>query len=164
MYRRLLTPSLVTAVVPILACNDKSPIPPHPKPKKFAFNRDFSRRDAILGIEVDWNSNRTGGIARFSNLESGMLLKLFEEGFIDPNDKQNAAPTVRAFLEFMKQNPKVLAHGYAVSPKRDDYRVTIEGLTVPASDVTPQLEKRFIEFCKGTDELTLKGGLRSWWD
>jgi hypothetical protein len=133
-------------------------------PMSFEFNREYERRDFILGIEVDWNVETSGGIKQFDLLEVAMLEKLFNERFIDPSDTQNESPLMQHFYDFMKRNPNVLAYGYAVSPKRDDYRVTIVGLRVPADDVTPQLKKGFIDFCKGADELMTDRELLSWWD
>ena len=71
---------------------------------------------------------------------------------------------MQQFIDFMKKQPDVTAHGYAVSPKRDDYRVTIEGLWVPEEFVTPAIKAAFVEFCKDADELESDGELNSWWD
>ena len=71
---------------------------------------------------------------------------------------------MQEFLDFMRKHPAAVAHGYAVSPDRDDYRITIEGLRVPRNDATWDLEQAFEEFCQSADELMTNGELYSWWD
>lgn len=129
-------------------------------------NPDYKRRDEILGFSMEpvpWD-RALGGIRAFENLRLEGLEALFEESFIDPEDAQNSAPPAQVFLEFMRQHPEALAHGYAVSPQRDDYRVTIEGLRVPNEHVTRDLLADFVYLCKDADDLYLEYDLYSWWD
>jgi hypothetical protein len=133
--------------------------------RSFTYNPDYERRDFLLGIDGDWDEkNALGGIKSFGLIELDILEILFRERFIDPSDRQNESPTMQEFLGFMRKHPAAVAHGYAVSPNRDDYRVTIEGLRVPAKDVTWELEEAFAEFCGNADELVTNGELYSWWD
>jgi hypothetical protein len=92
------------------------------------------------------------------------LERLFVERFIDPDDAQNEAPSAKQFLGFMQKHPNVIAHGYAVSPTREDYRITIDGLSVQASYATRELKFAFVGFAKEADELELENGLWAWWD
>ncbi len=129
----------------------------------FTFNKDYKTRDQLLGIQADWTS-QSGGIEYIETITIDQLEKLLTDKFIDPNDYQNESPTTRTFYEFMARFPNVSAHGYAVSPERDDYRVTIEGLYVKESDVTSELKKQFSELCQEADEYYDQGELYSWWD
>lgn len=99
---------------------------------KYSLNlniEEYKRRDEIIfGEEVDWNGGVVGGHKPFKKLTVEKLEELIEGNFIDIAGKQNNSPTAQQFLEFMKQHSGTTAHGYAISPLRDDYRVTIEGV------------------------------------
>lgn len=125
-------------------------------------NRDTIRRAEILGIAPI--TPYAAGIIPFEWLALEDLETLFEGKFIDPEDRQNEAPTAGEFLEFMRKHPHVFAHGYAASPERSDYRITIEGLMAHKAYLTPQAFEEFIIFCRHADELELGDHLRSWWD
>tara|TARA_Y100001949_G_scaffold134836_1_gene116354 strand:- start:301 stop:714 length:414 start_codon:yes stop_codon:yes gene_type:complete len=129
----------------------------------FTFNKDYKKRDQLLGIQTDW-TDQSGGLEYVEAISIDQLEKLLIERFIDPNEYQNESPTTRKFYEFMNSFPVATAHGYAISPERDDYRVTIEGLYVNESDVTSELKKKFRELCKDADEYYDQGELYSWWD
>lgn len=97
---------------------------------KYALNiEEYRKRDEILfgEEEVDW-SKAIGGHKSFEKLTVEQLEELVEGNFINLEGKQNESPTAQQFLEFMKMFPGTTAHGYAISPHRDDYRVTIEGV------------------------------------
>src|SRR3972149_2135430 len=126
-------------------------------------NRSWQRRDAILGLEVDWDRGDDGGIARIEEIDLRTLEQLVSENFIALEERQNVAPTVAEFLDFMRAHPRVKAHGYAVSPTREDYRVSLEGLFVAARDVTGELRDDFLAFCDGADELFIEDELYCWW-
>ena len=130
----------------------------------FEFNMNHKKRDKLLGLSVIWGKDDSGGIIYVDSLPLPLLEQLFNERFIDPNDRQNFAPSAKEFLDFMRKHPAAVAHGYVVSPNREDYRVSIEGLFVRRKDVTPELRQEFKKFCKGADELNLNGNLSSWWD
>lgn len=130
-----------------------------------SLNHDIEERDRLIfGEAIDWKMV-AGGMKRFLSITAETLQDLVTKQFADPGDKQNLAPTLASFLSFMKENPgKFLAHGYAISPDRSDYRVSIEGL-VSAGKVTPGLTDRFVEFCRCPAELIAeKDRLYAWWD
>lgn len=127
------------------------------------FNKNYERRDEILNIDVDWDNNN-GGIERFENIDVKVLETLLLEKFIDPSDRQNESPSVKEFYDFMCKYPQVLAFGYAVSPNRDDYRISIEGIYVPQNKVTTKLKEEFRELSKNADEVYYDGELYAWWD
>lgn len=133
--------------------------------RSFTFNPDYERRDFLLGIDGVWDENSApGGIKSFGYIEVDILEILFRERFINPSGRQNESPTMQEFLDFMRKHSAAVAHGYAVSPHRGDYRITIEGLRVPMNDATWELEQAFVEFCQSADELMTNGELYSWWD
>jgi hypothetical protein len=132
--------------------------------KAFTFNKDYRTRDRILGLNAEWGKDNSGGIARFEDLNVKTFETLLLEKYIDPEGSQNESPSAKEIFYFMVKYPQVLAYGYAVSPDRDDYRTTIEGLFVPSSEVTPQLKKDFEEFCEDADEIETDSDLYSWWD
>lgn len=125
-------------------------------------NRDYQTRDALI-FNQQYNNY---DIKYFKGLTHDTLAKLIELQFADPEDAQNAAPSIQEIYDFMKEHPSVTAHGYAVSIVRDDYRISIEGLecTLPEDEITKDLIRDFVEFCNGADELHTQPLLRSWWD
>ena len=92
-------------------------------------NKDVNRRDQIVfGEPYNKSDYKFGGIVRFREMDLETLDTLFKENFIDPNETQNDSPTTLEIFEFMKAHPDFTCHGYAVSPERDDYRISIEGV------------------------------------
>ena len=89
---------------------------------------DTKERDLLVfGREIDWSKEGLGGTMHFERCPLAVLQKLLANGTLDPDDAQNEAPSSRQFMAFMALHPKLLAHGYVVSPSRDDCRVSIEG-------------------------------------
>lgn len=128
------------------------------------FNKDTKRRAEVLGIPDDYPS---GGIRKFKNATVEQIKTLIDENFLAPSDRQNFSPTAGEFLDFMQNYPEVRAHGYVVSPDRDDYRVTIEGLECPEFKLTEDsfgLYINFVKLCRHADELEINSELYSWWD
>jgi hypothetical protein len=76
---------------------------------------------------------------------------------------------VLEFLRFLQRWPAATAHGYAVSRRREDYRVSIEGLACDLSRL-PEAERErarweFRVFCQSADDLhDDEERLFSWWD
>lgn len=123
-------------------------------------------RDKILfGEAVDWKKRGGGGTEHFENLTFENLEKLFTLGVIDPEDTQNDSPTMQEYREVMKKNPCFTAHGYAVSPEREDYRVTIEGLD--GENMTEDQLQMFIEGFRYADTFSVnlkKKTAHCWYD
>ncbi|WP_017307280.1 hypothetical protein [Spirulina subsalsa] len=135
---------------------------------EFVYNLASERRDIIIfGFCLDWD-NAPGGRVAFDSLSINQLEQLFEHGYVDPNDRQNYAPTHHAFLEFARwQAQKGLEFsftGYAISPFRRDYRVTLDGLYF-RGQVPSFLIQEFVCFAHNADELKVDPySLRAWWD
>lgn len=128
-------------------------------------NEQVALRDKIVFGEVqDW-SDTMGGIKPFEQLTLGELERLVKEGLINLEDKQNDAPSVEEFLDFMRKHDVASAHGYVVENEREDRRVSIEGLMIARQYVTCELFRDFVELCRFADEFNDDdNGLYSWWD
>lgn len=131
----------------------------------FKFNKDSKERDSIIfGEPQKWKNNRGGGIVQFDSLLAEQLDELVRLKHADPETRQNNSPSIASFLEFLQENPKFRATGYIVSPDREDYRVSIEGITYDG-DASKEEIITFVHFCNGADELELDSeSLRAWWD
>ena len=120
-----------------------------------------ARRGELLGLEMASDFD----IVRYHGLTATNLAALVAEGFADPEETQNDSPSIGEFLAFMEGHPWALAHGYAVGPQRDDYRVSVEGMAGHAP--TARDAEVFALMCEGADELKAQyaaGEVRSWWD
>lgn len=135
-------------------------------PRHVATNRDWKRRDQILGVTLHPDPD---GITAFHGLDAERLDRLLQEGFAPPGERQNLGPSIEEFLAFMRDWPEVLAFGYAVHPAREDYRVTLEGLAcdllvVPAPR-RDALRSAFTERFRDADEFVdALQCLYAWWD
>jgi len=92
------------------------------------YNMNDKLRQKIIGIKATYP---LGGTQNFKWLSLEKLNKLIKNNFVNLEERQNPeAPTIREFWELLKKYPNepVILHGYIVSPKRDDYRISIEGL------------------------------------
>jgi hypothetical protein len=133
----------------------------------FTFNKNFKRRDEI--IFKDSRPNYAGGIIRVE-LTEYQLDQLFEEKFIDPKGTQNYSPSNKEIYDFIRKSPipfKALA--YTVSPEREDYRVSLEGVTFTAKGYTEIYTKadliHFFDTFKYADELKITEDiLYAWYD
>lgn len=116
----------------------------------------------IFGDEVKWE--RANDIKYIEELSIEQLKALEKEGLLDLEDSQNCSPTIKEFMEFMEEYPQVKAHGYIVSPKRDDCRISLEGL-ICNENITDELLFQFANGFHSADEFEIsKEFLRVWWD
>lgn len=123
-------------------------------------NNDYKTRNKIIfGVEEP----EGGDCINFEDLNLDQLNQLIDQDFIDMEECQNLSPTTEDFFEFMKKYPGTTAHGHAVSHTRDDYRVTLEGLSY-SGKVTTEMLKDFIHLCRLADEFDIDDKLYSWWD
>jgi hypothetical protein len=129
----------------------------------FRFNKDAARRDGMLHFYLASDGQRyVGGAAHFDNLDSAGLAALIKAGFIDPYDRQNAAPTAWEFFQFLCRHPRVRAMGYVISLDRPDYRTSLESVYADKIDAT--LHADAVKFCVDADEATLDGHIECFWD
>lgn len=101
--------------------------------KKFSnqlTRKQLNRRDMLI-FGTDYNETRyeVGGIAHFE-IPVNTLKDLLIEGLADPDDCQNSAPSIVEIYNWCAEHnlEDWYAHGYAVSSKRIDCRVSIEGI------------------------------------
>ncbi|HEX6306398.1 MAG TPA: hypothetical protein VFZ76_19515 [Anaerolineales bacterium] len=129
------------------------------------YNPDYMRRDQILGLNSNiWEDDIFGKVVHLDSISLPVLESLLEEKFISLDERQNNSPTVEQFMNFMRKHPAALARGYAVSPYRRDYRITIVGLFVEHDQVTLDMWADFHELCQDADEFEADYDLYSWWD
>lgn len=116
------------------------------------YNMDIKKRDEFLFGNYDPHRYDLGGISRFRYLYVEGLKWLVDEGFADPDEAQNDAPTIEEFINFMENHPEFVAHGYAVTDERDDYRISIEGIESDDEIVDVDTLKDFVDMFRFADE------------
>lgn len=128
-------------------------------------NKDYeSRNEIIFGGKDTDSESWLGGTRNFESLDLEQLQALIRNNFINLEECQNCSPSVSDFLDFMKKYPAVEAHGYAVSHKRDDYRVSLEGIRFDGN-VTMDMLLDFVHLCRHADEFSaVHDHLWAWWD
>lgn len=126
-------------------------------------NMDVKTRDELLFGEFDLGKYG-GGIRHFEDLGYDDLKYLMEQRFISYNDYQNGSPCAGDIMHFMEDYTKFTAHGYAVSPTRGDYRITIEGVELQG-DYDHETLLAFIEMFRFADEFDIEPNhLYCWFD
>ena len=127
-------------------------------------NKDVQKRDTIIFGAYE-PAKYTGGLRLFNNLDVNTLGKLLDEGFADPRERQNEAPSIKRIYNFMRQYPEYRAHGYTVEAERPDYRISLEGVEKQGGYAD---RKELSDFCKlfgHADELTADAaGMYCWFD
>lgn len=121
-------------------------------------NEQFKTRTRILGHDT------APDYVGFEHVTVDQLEELVKAGLANPDETQNESPTIAQFIAFMTKWPGALAHGYTIGGKRDDGRVSVEGLFVPKAEVTLELLKEFSGEFHTADEFDVDGDLRCWWD
>lgn len=127
-------------------------------------NRDFEKRDEIIFGEYDENTYGMGGIRDFDCMNFEVLARLLALKFIDPDDKQNDCPSVKEIFEFMAKYPIYTTHGYAITPNRNDYRVSLRGVEKNSCvDNADELED-FMKLFKHADDFEVSNTVYCWFD
>ena len=126
-------------------------------------NKNIKERDEILFGEYKPDAYRYGGIRYFSRLDVSTLKRLIDANYIELDECQNYSPTTEDFCNFMETHPEFTDHGYAISDKRDDYRITIEGIESDEKCKDPETVEEFIALCRFADEFNLNTPY-AWWD
>ena len=129
----------------------------------FKLNRDVKTRDEIIFGKYESKAYK-GGLRRFDNLSLEKLKKLVECKFIRLEECQNNSPSVREFIEFMEKYSGYTVMGYAISVKRTDYRVTLDGIEkreiVYSLDEVDEFESLFGD----ADDFDSYNALYAWFD
>lgn len=128
-------------------------------------NTDAYRMAQLVGVKP---GGAFGGVARFHNLDAQNATDLYEEGFLNLDDRQNESPTVGEMLEWVQENPDGYIHGYMVEPGRNDYRVSFEGVgrkATPEKPITAQEVMEFTNLFRHADSFEVSDDeLYAWWD
>lgn len=130
-------------------------------------NKDYVKRDEIIFGGYDPKSY-IGGCKNF-HCSYKTMEKLVEENFIELDECQNSSPYTKDFMDILKDVDNVRFIAYAISPDRDDYRVTIEGVDVEIQDTNFDEVSLLVESFHYADEFTFKHEgdtyyLYAWWD
>lgn len=132
--------------------------------KMFNLNEDVNTRDNIIFGEEFNPEEYLGGIRHFERLGLKDLELLIEGNFIELEECQNDSPTTAEILEFIRKYPKYTVHGYAVSPFREDYRVTLEGVEKDTSAESKEELEDFTKLFQLADDFITDGHMYCWFD
>lgn len=114
-------------------------------------NHAEEREQIIFKQSYNPDYYRKGGLRRFEGLSIEQIEALVKNGFLDPKECGGDSPPVDELLRFAIENChsnlNFTFRGYAVSPKRDDCRVTINGITAHG-DITQEFLFRWIPLIK----------------
>lgn len=125
-------------------------------------NKDDKRRCEILDISGDF---RFGGCQSFYDVTVEQLKQLVEEKFADPNDQHNYAPSIAEFIEFMENHDGFTVGGYAISPERNDYRISIDSISYNGYGCDNETLMDFVSLFRFADEFNIcDGTMWAWFD
>lgn len=121
-------------------------------------------RHELMGVPYTDNYD----IKPFMEISLPVLNQLMDKGYLDPLESYNCAPLVEEYIPFMEKCPEARAHGYLVTPKREDCRISIEGLSVKAKEgESLPLETIFLftDFFRNADDFSISAKeLYCWFD
>jgi len=130
-----------------------------------ALNTNWKERDRIIfGKSVEYG----GGICHFQDMTLDTLRELIAKGYADPEGQQNDSPMTEELADLMARHPGLTAHGYVVSFERDDYRVSVEGVSGIVKHTEDLLD--VLHLCRMADEFDVESDfsvgfkIRAWWD
>ena len=113
----------------------------------YNLNMDYKGRDKIIfGSEIDWK-NQTGTAKRFS-ISFSQLKDLIHNDYIDLSHNTNESPTFEIFYKFLCKYPQLNVNGWAKSPYRRDYSVSIYGIEGNIEQWNEDLKKQLKEDLK----------------
>ena len=130
-------------------------------------NKNFELREKIIyGDHIP--TKYFGGCRNFSCTRE-VIQELLENDFIDPKECQNDSPSVQEFFDFTEGFDDVEFECYEISPDRDDYRVTIEGIDISIPDNDHDGLSNVVDYLRYADEFDMthtgsKYFIHAWWD
>lgn len=131
----------------------------------YNLNKYANLRDKIIfGKNYD-EREYFGGCKRIRSLKLNTLKELISENFANPNDKQNFAPCIQEMLDFVEKYPKCTFHGYAISVRRDDYRISLEGIECKDKKTINSVEflRDFVQTFRFADDFVCNEELAYCW-
>ena len=119
----------------------------------FIFNR---RMKSNGDVEVSREPVYYGGSFTLVGLSARDMRVLIALDFMDPDEAHNRAPYIWQLVDFGEKYPFVRFGGYAVSPDRKDYRISIENIDFHVYkgelEKYPDFTRDFTRIAKGSDE------------
>ena len=130
-------------------------------------NKDYTRRDTLICGEGK-HPYYIGGCYDFY-CDWKTLNNLVKEGFADPNECQNDSPSIKEFLELTEGLKGIKFKAYAVSPERQDYRITVDGIEASIYEAYGDDIAKLVQVCHEADEFDFSHEgynyiLYAWWD
>jgi hypothetical protein len=122
-----------------------------------------SRRDNIIFGVNHHPLAYAGGAEDFEHLKLSQLKLLIDNHYIDLKSEHNSSPTVQEFYDFMKKHPNFQATGYAINHRRDDCRVSLDGVQCQTKELTKEEINDFVEMFRDADEFNIHTGY-AWYD
>ena len=136
---------------------------------KFKLNEmqieDYQMRNDIIKQYQD--KTLMGGdpdLMHFTELPFQVAKKLEKMGFVDPMESQGESPTAEKMMKFIEEHPKFWLHGYLITEKRDDTRITFEGVGC-GNDYDEKDLKDFTKMFRHADDFVIEHErLWAWYD
>jgi len=137
------------------------------------------RETLVFGRPIQWGEEtrsqyariRPGGTTDTESISVATLETLLEDGYIDPNERHNNAPTVAQFYNWgsyydQADNVTVAYRGYMIGPERPDTRISITEICVEDDSGIPDYIVEEFEATFDTAEILCIGEelLTAWWD
>ena len=128
----------------------------------FEFNMDVKTRDEIIFGEYA-PEKYLGGTRWFEGMNIDTVKRLMEMKYMDPDEAQNASPTIKELVDYAEQYDGYTFGGYTVSIDRCDYRVSLESISKGGKADADEVISFTKEF-HSADEFDIDGCLYAWWD
>lgn len=107
-------------------------------------------RAEILRSGATYKDEDCANYASFDYMSPETARKLMKEGYADPEESQNGAPTFEEMTAFCEKHPGFMLHGYVIGGDRRDARITAEGVQGTAQSIEAMLD--FIEMFRHADD------------
>jgi hypothetical protein len=125
---------------------------------------DFEERDKFIVANMQTRLQEKGyDIFWFEGLSYKDLLTCIKKGWADPEETQNSSPSIQELADFLEDNPAFKAHGYVVSPGREDRRISLEGVKA-CRRPSPRSVQAFFGMFRQADECDIVMPYRAWYD
>ena len=113
-----------------------------------------------------------GGCRSFKGVSLDVIKELVKNDFLKLDERQNDSPSTQEMIkvadDILEKDPaaKILFEGYAVTPFRNDYRVTITTIILISSkNIDDPIYESFIDLIKNADEIDKRDNfIYAWWD
>ncbi len=129
---------------------------------KTEMKTNYAKRDEIIfGYQLDPTCY---DIKHFEDLSYEKLKELVDGDMADPKEQQNDCPSIGEILGFLKENPRFTVHGYVVTPRRSDVRVSVEGVELRGIATADEIVN-FTKMFRKADEFSIDSHyVRCWYD